>query len=320
MIGPSRRTIRIPHWGWCAVAAVLVFGLCVLLAFGIPAYRRYQIISHFRAKGCMVTYYGEPDWREPAWSELLPAWCGENLKSTLYPHVWVYGETYEIADADLPQLARLTSLAWLRLTRRVTDAGLVHLVGLDNLRELEFIDSEITDSGLPLLLCLPKIEHLDLRGTKVTDAGLNHLRRMPSLRDLYIDSDFGVGFTDAGLANIAVLKNLDSLAFEGDLFTDNGIAEISRMTNLQSLSVGGDNITDKGIAEIARMTNLRHLQLGPLSITDTGLAELGKLTDLKSLYLHYTRRVTAAGIAKLRAALPKCEITSQGPVAESSAD
>lgn len=288
MTDPTARRIHIPQWGRCVIAGAFLFSVCILLIIGIPTYRRHAIISHFRAKGCTVTSYA--DWE---WADLLPVWFGDNLNAMFYQQVWIYEDNgYEITDADLPELSGLTSLAWMRLQRGVSDAGLVHLAGMRNLRYLELLEAQITDSGLPLIMRLPKIERLDLRGTKVTDAGLNHLKGTPSLRHLYIDSDPHGGFTDTGLANISALGDLEHLAIEGDLFTDRGMAHVSRMKNLRYLHLGARNITDKG------------------------LAELGKLVGLETLFVYYTNRVTAAGIATLQAALPKCKILIQGDLAQ----
>ena len=62
---------------------------------------------------------------------------------------------------------------------RITDAGLVHLSGLTNLRDLwltgtgvGLTGTGVTDAGLVHLSGLKKLEVLDLDGTGVTDSGL----------------------------------------------------------------------------------------------------------------------------------------------------
>lgn len=67
----------------------------------------------------------------------------------------------------------------------VTDATLVHLSGMTQLRELDLNDSQITDAGLERLASLPSLEVLRLRGTNITDAGFRqHLMPRERLRQL----------------------------------------------------------------------------------------------------------------------------------------
>ena len=58
----------------------------------------------------------------------------------------------------------------------LTDAGLVHLMGLTNLHELSLRNNQITDAGLVHLKGLTELNELDLRRTKVTEAGVTKLK------------------------------------------------------------------------------------------------------------------------------------------------
>ena len=55
--------------------------------------------------------------------------------------------------------------------RQVTDAGLEHLKGLTNLKQLELFGTQLTDTGLVHLKGLAKLVYLDIRNTQVTDEG-----------------------------------------------------------------------------------------------------------------------------------------------------
>ncbi len=68
----------------------------------------------------------------------------------------------------------------------VTDATLIELKGLKQLRELDLNGSQVTDAGLKVLgQELPALETLKLSGTAVTDAGLTEsLALMESLKRL----------------------------------------------------------------------------------------------------------------------------------------
>ena len=116
-------------------------------------------------------------------------------------------------DADLVNLDELTQLKWLvPLGTQVTDAG------LDIWKELTQLTSyctsrratQITDAGLRHLDGLTQLKRLYLNGTKVTDAGLNHLKGWTRLQWLGL-CDTQV--TDVGLKHLQGLTQLQALAF-----------------------------------------------------------------------------------------------------------
>ena len=63
-----------------------------------------------------------------------------------------------------------------------TDAVLVHLQGLSQLKTLDLDDAEVTDAGLVHLQGLSQLQSLRLYNTKVTDAGLVHLQGLSQLQ------------------------------------------------------------------------------------------------------------------------------------------
>jgi len=88
-----------------------------------------------------------------------------------------------ITDDGLKQIARFSRLIFLKLAEtHITDAGLVHLHGLQALQTLVLRGTKITDAGLCNLGPLHNLSVLDLIDTGVTDAGLQHLRGVPKLR------------------------------------------------------------------------------------------------------------------------------------------
>ena len=70
-------------------------------------------------------------------------------------------------------------------------------------------------------------------------------------------------------------------------------------------------MTDAGLKDLAPLTHLRTLDLKNTAVADAGLKDLAPLTQLQKLYLDITVVVAAdAGVKKLKAALPMCEIRS----------
>jgi Leucine-rich repeat (LRR) protein len=65
---------------------------------------------------------------------------------------------------------------------KVTDAGLKHLAGLKQLRELDLSDTQVTDAGLKHLAGLKQLKELSLGRTQVTSKGKANLKKaLPKL-------------------------------------------------------------------------------------------------------------------------------------------
>ncbi len=82
---------------------------------------------------------------------------------------------------------------------QVTDAGLVHLRDLPNLRWLLLDSTQITDAGLVHLRGLTKLEWLELRNTQISDAGLHNLKDLKNL--VYVGLS-GTQITNEGSRNL----------------------------------------------------------------------------------------------------------------------
>ena len=92
------------------------------------------------------------------------------------------------------KLSSLQSLSLRHTRSEVTDAHIVHLTELQNLRDLTIdaivIDEnrnisssmDITDKGLEYISKLKSLESLSLIGVKITDKGLEHLEKLTSLK------------------------------------------------------------------------------------------------------------------------------------------
>jgi DNA invertase Pin-like site-specific DNA recombinase len=85
--------------------------------------------------------------------------------------------------------------------------------------------------------------------------------------------------------------------------TDAGLAHLEGLVNLQRLHLSGTQITDAGLVSLKGLTKLEDLALEETQISDGGLVYLKELTALKSLSLMYTK-TTDAGVGDLERALP----------------
>ena len=89
--------------------------------------------------------------------------------------------------------------------------------------------------------------------------------------------------------------------------TDATLAQVAKLKNLQKLHLEQTAITDAGLQQLTGLTNLEYLNLYGTSVTDAGLAQLASLKHLKSIYLWQTK-VTEQGVAALKKELPALEV------------
>jgi hypothetical protein len=99
---------------------------------------------------------------------------------------------------------------------------LIHLQGLDRLKEVSFYEVPLGDEGLRHLAALPNLEKLELTYTQVSDVGTTHLAALLHLRTLSLS---GTEVTDKGLPNLATLKWLEDLHV-GPHVTEDGAARL----------------------------------------------------------------------------------------------
>ena len=89
--------------------------------------------------------------------------------------------------------------------------------------------------------------------------------------------------------------------------TDAGLKEVAKLKQLKGLYLEGTDITDVGLKEVAKLKQLNFLALNLTQITDVGLKEVAKLKQLRFVNLEDTK-VTKAGVDQLIKVLPKCKI------------
>jgi Leucine-rich repeat (LRR) protein len=104
--------------------------------------------------------------------------------------------------------------------------------------------------------------------------------------------------TDADLAHLADLTNLEGLYLNNTKITDAGLVHVGRLTNLKFLGLHTTFVADAGLAHLAGLTKLEELDLSYTQITDAGLVHLRDLTDLRVLEFDGAR-VTGAGFVHL---------------------
>jgi mono/diheme cytochrome c family protein len=117
-------------------------------------------------------------------------------------------------------------------------------------------------------------------------------------------------FNDEKLSMLAPLANqIVELDLAKTQVTDAGLEQLASMKQLKELHLENTAITDAGLAKLATLLELEYLNLYGTKVTDAGLKSLGVLTKLKKLYLWQTA-VTKAGVVDLRKVLASTQINS----------
>ena len=117
----------------------------------------------------------------------------------------------------------------------------------------------------------------------------------------------GTAVNDAALTPVSKLAGASRLDLGNTAITDAGLMRLKGLKNLTALHLEGTRVTDAGLTALQDMRSLEYLNLYNTATTDAGLDHLTRLTNLRHLYVWQTK-VTDAGVAKLKKALPQCEI------------
>ncbi|HEY1066558.1 MAG TPA: hypothetical protein VGE52_10630, partial [Pirellulales bacterium] len=187
-----------------------------------------------------------------------------------------------VTDAGMAHLKDLTNMVALKLRcPSVTDEGMKNIAGMSKLKTIACEDMAISDASVEALAALPALSDVAIfRCYGVTEGSLAHLVKLPltklSLRDL------GVG--DEGLKSIGKLTKLTLLDLsENTTITDAGLAELTGLVNLERLELWHTSVTDAGLASLVKLPKLKTLVLEDIRITDAGLKTLAKLPALETL-------------------------------------
>src|SRR6476620_9417626 len=112
--------------------------------------------------------------------------------------------------------------------------------------------SHVTDADLPIFADLPDLQHLDLTATKVTGAGLAALTHLQRLQGISLDSSKNV--TDDALEILGRFPNLRYLELGCCAqLTDAGVAHLRVLTNLESLTLDHTQVSDAGLVYLASL-------------------------------------------------------------------
>ena len=229
----------------------------------------------------------------------------------------------------LRHVATLTGLRELNLTLTpVKDDALKHLGALTDLRMLGLASTQCNGTGFGYLKALQKLENVNFHFTPLNDAGLRAISQIPiSGRLWFAHTHFtdegaaslsamthlkrcGIGSTDkasSGEAVAALTKlPLEDLALLDNQATSSGVAHAAKIATLRRLDIShAPTVGDDSLKLVARMQQLEELKVGNAQMTDEGIQALAGTKSLKKLSLLGMRKITPAGVERLRQARPE---------------
>lgn len=194
------------------------------------------------------------------------------------------------------------------------DAAFIeHLGHIPAFESVKIVATKIEDSWLPPLLKLKNLKSLSMEGTArglpgnpaLGDPSLARLKALtqcPMLTSLEL-AYFGQA-TDAGLEQLAGLKNLESFTFRGSPVKGHGFAKFEGWTRLKRINFHSNNLDDEGLGYVCeKFPNLEFIKLWHSKlITDASADHLKKLKKLTGIEISCSK--ATAGLVKHLRQLP----------------
>lgn len=205
--------------------------------------------------------------------------------------------TNKLTDEVLEIVAMISSIEYLVLeSSNISDAGLKHIGGLNNLRSLvvrnctrvqgkELIairgkleslvlkGCPIVDNSLESIIGNRNLVALDLSGTSITDKGIGHLVKIASLQHLNLSR---TAISNVSIERIASLPNLKTLRVKGTKVTNSSLSHLARLTALSWLDISENEISDASVPNIVAMRSLIVLDTRNTKISKDGLDVIQK--------------------------------------------
>lgn len=183
---------------------------------------------------------------------------------------------------------------------QIDDAILPHVARLTGLTHFCPVTARFSGNGWSTLQSLPRLEHI-CTPHELTDSEMAGIATLQTVREMEIVAPL---LTDAGLASIAKLRNLEVLHLEGTMvMTDDGLKVLATLPKLRHLRLSGQ-FTDRGLAYLAAAPSLKAMWLETPRATEEGLHSLARIQTLERLCVPWLDHITDRSIAYFKA-MPK---------------
>lgn len=206
------------------------------------------------------------------------------------------------SDAALAGVSAASELERVTLSHvPFTDNALPPFQGLEKIKELTIVRSQIDGSGLSNFSASP-IEKFLLTGDELTPEGMESLASLSNLKELVLQTN---SVTVDEIPALGKLRQLEILDAKRSEVGTGGLAVLTGLDQLKILRLNSANVDDDSLAALNSLTSLEELELLSSSLSDAGLSQL-RLPNLRSLRLEGSEGITDEGIANLTG-LPKLE-------------
>ena len=170
---------------------------------------------------------------------------------------------------------------------------MARLKGLHNLDTLDIQQTNVTDAGIVELLGLRNLRTLKFDRSRETGRLVRGLHEAGLLSALMEDRGWGLE-RRPGSGSLASL-DLYNTPVSGDV-----VKVLKELDYLRELRLGSTGVTDEWLKGLQGLTHLEVLTLDSCKgVTDAGMKELAGLSDLRSLTLTATR-VKGPGLRDLK--------------------
>ena len=187
--------------------------------------------------------------------------------------VYLNASTFD--DAGFAVLARAPALTSISLdhNQTFTGAGVSALKSKANLRTLRFGGCmKFNVEGVKACGQLTQLESLQLHHVGVSDDDLKHLAGLVNLKSLFLSAQFNGRLSDAGLAPLPALKNLETLKLAEMVLTADGLKQLVALKALKTLTLEKIGITEQDIAKLKVTLPDVKIEWTPASADDAAMA------------------------------------------------
>lgn len=206
----------------------------------------------------------------------------------------------------MEMLRGATKLKSLHLTPTgVDDAAFAHLTALKNLESLDitYMVKQFTGAGLGYIN--ENLRHLGTSSPTLTAEGMAYLPRFKKLKSLDLGYDSmdgrGAAFTDAMLAGLAALTELEELNVSNRSLDGSFLAHLPANSKLKHLDLQDvKTFKPEHFKHLARLKNLETLSMPPVEIPPEAASVLAELRGLQEMTLNFNTLFTGESLQNVK--------------------